>query len=542
MNVNFFPGIPATLNYIPLQGGTPSSPRLIPYPDWPSNELGNCERGLSTVYRIKVDECDRLWVLDTGTFGIENTTTNPCPYALNVFDLYTNTRIRRYELRREDTNAETFIANIAIDIGGSCQDAFAYMSDELGYGLIAYSWAENRSWRFEHGFFLPDPLKGDFNIGGLNFQWFEEGIFGMSLSPLQRNGYRILFFSPLASNREFAVSTQTLRNSSKVEDSYKEFYALNERGPLSHTTSRVMDEYGVQFFNLIDQNAVGCWSMANPYQPSFHAVVDRDDETLSFPADVKVDRNRNLWVISDRMPNFLLSNLDPNDINFRIFFAPIEVLTQGTVCEAKLNPLNLYSGGVQPLDRGVLIGNALGPVSDRNSYYFGPYRGGNGLQTPAVSQGGTVKTYPGLQTFSSGVQPILPNQAGFIANQQGLLGPLGNVPLGNGPLGGVQIGNQRIDNLLNGDLFNGNQLNVNQLNGNQLNGNQFNGNQLNGIQFNGNQLNGNQLLRNIPVGNQILGNQPIGNLPLGNQLITNHFQSNQFIGTQFINDNELIGS
>lgn len=41
-------------------------------------------------------QCDRLWVLDTGTFGIGNTTQNPCPYALNIFDLQTNTRIHRY--------------------------------------------------------------------------------------------------------------------------------------------------------------------------------------------------------------------------------------------------------------------------------------------------------------------------------------------------------------------------------------------------------------------------------------------------------------
>lgn len=374
-----------------------------------------------------MDECDRLWVLDTGTFGIENTTTNPCPYALNVFDLYTNTRIRRYELRKEDINAETFIANIAVDIGASCQDAFAYMSDELGYGLIVYSWAENRSWRFEHGFFLPDPLKGDFNIGGLNFQWFEEGIFGMSLSPLQRNGYRILFFSPLASNREFAVSTQTLRNSSKVEDSYGEFFALNERGPLSHTTARVMDEFGLQFFNLIDQNAVGCWSMANPYHPDYHAVVDRDDEVLSFPADIKIDRNRNVWVISDRMPNFLLSNLNPNDINFRIFFAPIDILTQGTICETKVDIYNrvLSQRGPQILEKN-LIQSTSGLVSDRNNYYFGPYRGGQTLPiSPQIVQSASPRTFPGLQAYSgqqSLTLPVVPNGQGpQILTQSGIL-------------------------------------------------------------------------------------------------------------------------
>lgn len=140
------PGIPATLNYVPLEASTyTKSPRLIPYPNWKANELANCETGLTTVYRIKADACNRLWVLDTGTFGIGNTTRNPCPYALNVFDLLTDTRIRRYEFKPTDTNSRSFIANIAVDIGpGGCEDTFAYFSDELGYGLIAYSWKENR--------------------------------------------------------------------------------------------------------------------------------------------------------------------------------------------------------------------------------------------------------------------------------------------------------------------------------------------------------------------------------------------------------------
>lgn len=248
----------------------------------------------------------------------------------------------RYEFRAEDVNPRTFIANTLVDIRDDCNDAYAYFSDELGYGLIVYSFRENKSWRFSHSYFMPDPLRGDFTIDKLNFQWGEEGIFGMSLSPIQGDGHRVLFFSPLASYREFAVSTRTLQNSSKVEDSYKEFYPLAERGPNTHTTARVMDENGVQFFNLIDQNAVGCWNSRNSYHPSNMAVVFKDDRRLIFPADVKVDRYGNLWVISDRMSNFLIASLDYADVNFRVFYAPIRSLIEDTVC----NNLFYYSDGV----------------------------------------------------------------------------------------------------------------------------------------------------------------------------------------------------
>ncbi|XP_011290952.2 LOW QUALITY PROTEIN: protein yellow [Musca domestica] len=345
-------GIPATLTYINMDHSVTGSPALIPYPDWRSNTAGDCANSITTAYRIKVDECGRLWVLDTGTLGIGNTTTNPCPYAVNVFDLATHTRIRRYELRPEDTNANTFIANIAVDIGKSCDDAFAYFSDELGYGLIAYSWEQNKSWRFSgHSYFFPDPLRGDYNIAGLNFQWGEEGIFGMALSPIRSDGYRTMYFSPLASHRQFAVSTRILRDETRVEDSYHDFIALDERGPNSHTTARVMSEDGVELFNLIDQNSVGCWHSSMPYSPQFHGIVDRDDVGLVFPADVKIDENKDVWVLSDRMPVFLLSELDYNDVNFRIYTAPLSTLIEGTVCDQRSNVYGPHNSvaAVKPL-------------------------------------------------------------------------------------------------------------------------------------------------------------------------------------------------
>ncbi|XP_014616127.1 PREDICTED: protein yellow-like [Polistes canadensis] len=326
-------GIPATLNYIPLEKHIGGSPKLIPYPNWAQNKAGACGSGLTTAYRIHADVCDRLWVLDTGTIGIGDTTVQACPYTLNIFDLTTDKILRQYRLRPEDINQNTFIANIAVDLGkGGCDDAFAYMSDELGYGLIVYSWGQNKSWRLTHSYFMPDPLAGDYNIGGLNFQWGEEGIFGMSLSPIALDGYRTLFFHPLSSNREFAVSTKVLRNEELAKDSYHEFQALEERGPNSHCTSSVMDENGLLFFNLVDQNAVGCWNSQLPYTPANHAIVAKHDEALIFPADVKVNRGT-IWMISDKMPVFLLSSLNYTDVNFRILTVPVREAISGTVCE-----------------------------------------------------------------------------------------------------------------------------------------------------------------------------------------------------------------
>lgn len=279
-----------------------------------------------------------------------NTTEQLCPYAIHVFDLKTDKRLRRYQLRDDDINADTFIANIAVDVGNSCKDTFMYASDELGYGLIVYSLEANDSWRLEHSYFMPDPLAGDYNVAGLNFQWGEEGIFGLALSPIQPSGYRILFFHPLSSFREFAVSTQILRDKSRAEDNYHYFLVLPSRGKDGHITAHTMDPNGLLFFNLIDQNAVGCWDSAKPYRKENLAVIAKDDEGLVFPSDVRVDRTSTMWVMSDRMPVHLLSMLDFTDINFRVYFGSVNELVGGTVCDPTVKEAD-FTALQQTLDR-----------------------------------------------------------------------------------------------------------------------------------------------------------------------------------------------
>ncbi|KAH8308535.1 hypothetical protein KR059_007479, partial [Drosophila kikkawai] len=73
---------------------------------------------------------------------------------------------------------------------------------------------------------------------------------------------------------------------------------------------------------------------------------------MVFPADVKIDENKNVWVLSDRMPVFLLSDLDYADTNFRIYTAPLATLVENTVCDLRNNaygPPNTVSIPKQPV-------------------------------------------------------------------------------------------------------------------------------------------------------------------------------------------------
>ncbi|XP_054276546.1 protein yellow-like [Macrosteles quadrilineatus] len=342
-------GVPSTLNYVDLS--TPdTSPKLRPYPDWATNREGDCE-GLTTTYRVRVDRCDRLWVLDSGAVGLGNSTKQLCPLAIHVFDLHTNTRLRKYNLRKDDTNSNSFIPNLVVDVGDSCENSYLYLADALGYGLIVYSWQANDSWRFQHGYFMPDPLAGDYTVGGVNYQWSNEGVFGLALSPPHSNGFKTLFFHPLSSYRDFYVSTKVLQNKTKVDNSFRDFYLLPNRGSAGHVSTHVMDDHGVLFYNSIDKSSVACWDSSKPYRKENLLTLMNDEEKLIFPSDIRVDSLRTLWVISDRMPVHLFSSLNYTDYNFRVFFSPIEPLIAGTVCDPSLPEYRLTPS----LDQGLYV-------------------------------------------------------------------------------------------------------------------------------------------------------------------------------------------
>lgn len=70
---------------------------------------------------------------------------------------------------------------------GKCDDAFAYIPDLGAYGVVVYSFRTEKSWRVKHNFFYFDPVSGNFDIGGVTFQW-TDGIFSLALGKQQDQG------------------------------------------------------------------------------------------------------------------------------------------------------------------------------------------------------------------------------------------------------------------------------------------------------------------------------------------------------------------
>lgn len=340
------PGVPATLAVIPKN--SEKSPLLQPYPNWNWHNEGNCN-GLTSVFRLSVDPCGRLWVLDSGVIDVLNTTTKLCPSQIVVFDLRTDKLIWRYRIPKEQIQESSLFTNIITDVrNGKCDEAFAYITDVFRYAIVVYNWKEDRSWRVSHNFFYPDPIACKYSLDDITFRW-TDGVFGLALSPVDgQTGDRNLYFHPMSSFREFTVPASILRNDT-ADDHPEEFKVLGESRGIEnrHSSASGMDRKGILFYNLVTQDAVGCWNSNKPYKRIYQGTIPQNKETLNFPNDLKIDleKRQSVWVLSNRLHKYLYTNLDPEEINFRILTGRVDDVIRGTVCDPK------YEGEPEVEDR-----------------------------------------------------------------------------------------------------------------------------------------------------------------------------------------------
>lgn len=94
------PGVPSTLNYIDLKSPE-ESPALIPYPNWQAQGTillnRDCNKFIN-VLRTTGDECNRLWVVDSGMEIINGEYEighQLCPPKVVVYDLNTDKEVSK---------------------------------------------------------------------------------------------------------------------------------------------------------------------------------------------------------------------------------------------------------------------------------------------------------------------------------------------------------------------------------------------------------------------------------------------------------------
>lgn len=331
-------GVPVTIGYVTESVTPEGNPVIAPYPNWEFNKLGNCD-GVTSVYRMKVDNCNRLWILDTGKLDDKWI----CSPKLHIFDLLTNKLIRQYKFPDSQLKQDSLLVTVAVDIRekDGCEKPFAYVADVTGFGLLVYDYEKNVSWRINNNLFYPYPPQGTFLIKGETFDLMD-GILGLALGPVSADGDRILYFHSLASRVESRVPTSVIRNHELFKDNpdaAARSFVPFEMKRSSQSAAQAMDRNGVLYFGLMTDLAIGCWNSVHysEFGGPNNEIIVQNPETLQFVSGMKViwgkDGRQELWALTPSFQKVMTGTLNANQTNFRIQAGIIDVLTRGTKCD-----------------------------------------------------------------------------------------------------------------------------------------------------------------------------------------------------------------
>lgn len=328
---------------VPVTFGTVSNqmyqgdPLIEPFPSWEWNKHNGCSaRRLVSVFRVKIDRCGLLWILDSGYTGQGII----CRPQLLVFDLkqwpFNKEPYYRYEFPNAvfDRNNSIFVTPAIESRGPDCKTgAFAYVADASARAIVVTDLNREYSWRIKDVSMRPETQFSTFNIAGESF-FLDDGVLGIDLSP-EKGPYdnnRNLYYSALSGSKAASISTSALKN------------ALNQppriyRYPsprTSQSAAMAISRTGVAFFGLMSDITINCWNInSDDYGRYIHTVYS-NPTTMQFPSGMKVVVNpageEELWIMTARFQKLMNDGYNFNEVNFRISKGNVNDLLANSRC------------------------------------------------------------------------------------------------------------------------------------------------------------------------------------------------------------------
>ncbi|XP_011144820.1 protein yellow [Harpegnathos saltator] len=308
-------GVPATLSFFPRNVALGSSPQLQAYPSWDWHGAGkgeiNCTR-LISVYRTRLDRCNRLWVVDAGVVTSVDDFMPVCPPKVVVFDTKTDQVVRHITFPRQVLRPNTLLTNLVIDevSAKTCDDVFLYMTDTAGPGILIFDGARDRSWRVVHASMFPNPDHAMYKIGSDTFE-FLDGVVGITFSPKLGTVY----YQPLATDSIFSVPTSALQ-AGPLPFGEQLPVTLVGRKSSQGLPLAVDPRDDSILFSPFTETAIASWQP----QTNQQRIIVYSPEELQFTAEIRwAERdNGNFWVMSSRFHKFFLRQVDTRQNNIRI--------------------------------------------------------------------------------------------------------------------------------------------------------------------------------------------------------------------------------
>lgn len=281
--------------------------------------------------------------------------------------------IHRYHFPNDvAVRGQNYLNKIIID---DAAGGFAYITDNSGSdpGIVVYSRRLNRSWKIrENNSMRAAQIAREFSINGtlLNFAIHIDsialgpyynpntGTTSSGIAPTYNaqndNFERNVYYCPLSSYHLYSIPASLLRDPEfAARASPREvFAAITDIGmKASQSDGMIMDNKGILYYGLLKESAIAQWDSYKPFTAANQIVIAKDDLYLQWTDGMSFDEEGYLYVVVNRLYNFIAGRMRVNDINFRILRAKIGTLSY--VYTNGFGARNSYPDNI--LNRGIFI-------------------------------------------------------------------------------------------------------------------------------------------------------------------------------------------
>uniref|UniRef100_S4NXS5 Yellow-b n=1 Tax=Pararge aegeria TaxID=116150 RepID=S4NXS5_9NEOP len=317
-------GVPATLAYIPANQNDTTAPKLKPFPSWSANTMDDCY-ALQFVQNIEIDRNGMMWILDNGRVGTLTQSPNAkCPPSIVLIDLKTGeNKLERYPLPADIVNpSTTYLNDLVVD---NRDGDFAYITDNSAVdpGIIVFRLSDKKSWKLRDTKSMSSvPEAAIFRINGTTVN-LPVNIDGIAMGPQflteDETVDRTVYYCPLASFNMYAINASVLRNESLavMGEGALRPYVVNLGTKASQTDGMKMDSTGALFFGLIGNSTIAEWNTTVDFRTGQRTIA-RDPNYIQWVDRFTFDDRGNLYVIVNRLYNFVKNQVSVDEVNYRI--------------------------------------------------------------------------------------------------------------------------------------------------------------------------------------------------------------------------------
>ncbi|KAL5283109.1 Y-e3.2 family protein [Megaselia abdita] len=327
--------VPFTLGTFVQQRNTNINTAIEPYPNyyWHLDHENDCNSIYATI-NIRIDSCNRLWVVDQGIQDLQG--TRICQPKLLIFNLENDKLLRRYEFPEEQIDSvsgKTALGRVEVVVEGSiCNKTIAYISDFYQPAILVYSFDDDISWRIKHPTFAVEDSWSKFSFGSNNII-LPYGVHSITITP----DHKYLIYRALSAENEYIVSVDTLNNRNLWKNSENKdvdgfFQNLGSRE--DRCSTGVMDSKFNYYCIAEKYSSLSVWNLKKPEIGT--QDITEDKTYLSDPGCLKIitapDGEDELFIVKSSIVEVLTGNYNPNMFNFYVISCRIKDLLAKRKC------------------------------------------------------------------------------------------------------------------------------------------------------------------------------------------------------------------